>query len=179
VKLFVYDDLLRYKLQLNIFIKNKIRIVSERIAETEGLLFVVDSKPIMIETSQRPNLDKLFSRRVFGAILEFDDKDSDKLISILDDYFFYSTPKKMVSYPYDLTYRKTIQCNPISFKTLDEFCNYDYKCQPAEDCITYFGVLSDSFDNKIRAYRGAKRKDGVYEGIGELFHRKNLIKRLY
>lgn len=123
MKAFVCNNLMNTKLLL------RLKIVPEHIelAETTGKLFTILHQPVLFREEWM--LGKT-QRKVFGAILTYPDKQSRRVLNILDAFHSCSYSRNQVGNPNDITQRTTLNVHPIAFNTLHEFSYHKYTKEP-------------------------------------------------
>lgn len=172
MKVFIYNDILRKEIQD----KMRLQPIREEIATVEGKIYIVSRTPVLLHTKDIAR--NRGNRRVFGAILTFEDSDAERVIQILDAYHGSSQSRVGLSSPYDLMYRTTIKAFPLKFESIQELETFNYKTKKEVDCIVYMGNLQhERVPFEVKVSRRHKLVDGFYKkGMQDILKRKGYLK---
>lgn len=168
MKVFVYDDMLNPKYRAIIGVQP----LEELIAEVEGKMYRIHQQPVLLRVDDVTVTRGL--RRVFGAILTFDDADTERILNALDNYKGCSLSRIGKAHPHDLTYRATVKAYPIIAKSIQDFENFTYSYGRGIECLTYRGVQTHlAMINAIKIDKHQKYTQGYYpSGFINLLQRK-------
>lgn len=168
---FVYDDVLLPEVRKLLGLAP----TDEILAETTGKIYNIHREPIML------NVDDVARcrgcRRVYGAILYFDDADMEKVLYTLDSYKGCGESRIGKRHPYDLTYRSTIEVYPIICKDIHELSTFRYKFKRPVECYVYLGNPDhEHMIYNVKVDRHHKFTQGYYpKGFKNLLTRRGLL----
>lgn len=172
MKVFIYNDILRKEIQERM----RLEPIKEEIATVTGKIYIVSKTPVLLNPSDVAR--NRGNRRVFGAILTFEDSDEERVIQILDAYHGSSQSRVGLSSPYDLMNRTTIQAFPLKFSSIQELERFDYKEKKPVECIVYMGNLQhERIPYEVKVSKRHKLVDGFYKkGMQDILRRKGYLK---
>lgn len=157
-RVFVYDDLLIEKKRELL----KLAPINEQIAETTGKLYYIHRNPIMLRIDDIAH--NRGQRKVFGAILTFQDEQMEKVLHTLDNYKGCSLSRIGRSHPYDLCVRSTLEVYPINANNIHDIQNFTYKFFKPVRCIVYLGnPQHEKIIYNVKIDRHHKIDDGCYK----------------
>jgi hypothetical protein len=170
-RIFIYDDALTQNIREIL----KLNPIKEQIGETEGKLFKVYRKPILLKTNDisiaRGN------KRVFGSIMEFNDKDMERILYTLDNYNGYSLSRTGVTRQIDFAYRTIISVYPVIARDIHDLENFTYKYEKPVECYAYLGNPEhENIIFSVKVDKHCKLTQGFYKkGFLELLKREGLL----